>query len=280
MKNKTFSVMSLLVAAAAYSGVPLLAHAQDATTTAPAVAPTPAPMELSDSDAWKFGVTIPAWFPGINGNVKVAGHEINTDVNNSELRNHLDSSIGIALKASYDKFGLFTDVGYMKFSGNPIMVVDGARIERNYGLKFVVGNVGGSYVLYKSDGDHPLILTGTAGIRYWYTSSSIGIFGPEGSNLSFQGGKDRGIVDPVIGLRATQYIIDKLHVDVAGDFGGFGVNNNIDTTWSASALASYDFTSWFTLSAGFKALAINEQDTHTGVNETFYGFLAAATFTF
>ena len=264
--------MSLLVAAAAYSGVPLLAHAQDASTSTTAVAPTPAPLELTDTDAWKFGVTVPAFFPGINGDVKVHGHQENTDVNNAQLRNHLDSSVGIALKASWNKYGLYTDVGYMKFSGNP-------SPERNYSLKFVVGNVGASYLLYKQGDELPFILTGTAGIRYWYTASSIDLFDRNGIKI-FNGGNDRGIVQPDIGLRATQYIIQKLHVDVAGDIGGFGCNNNVDQTWGASAYLSYDFTKWFTLSAGFKALSINEQDSVNSITETFYGFAAAATFTF
>ena len=92
------------------------------------------------------------------------------------------------------------------------------------------------------------------------------------------------LAQPVIGVRATQYLTSKLHLDIAGDGGGFDVNNSTDWTWSTSGMLSYDFTKWFTLSAGYQALAIDESNgtgaSQKGVNLVFQGVAAALTFKF
>ena len=107
-----------------------------------------------------------------------------------------------------------------------------------------------------------------------------------GTNL-FSGSKTMNIVDPVIGLRATQYLTQKLHVDISGDGGGFNLNNDTDWTWSATGMLTYDFCKNFSLSAGYKALALDEskgsgvgKGGKMGADLVFQGALVAATLKF
>ena len=123
MKNNSPNVMRLLLAAAACAGSTLPACADDATApaaTPPATAP-PSIMENPtappDESQWRFGLTLPAWVVGINGNATVLGHQQNVNIDFSKLRDHLDNSISLGLDVSKGKFGLYGDVGYMKFSG-------------------------------------------------------------------------------------------------------------------------------------------------------------------
>jgi hypothetical protein len=54
----------------------------------------------------------------------------------------------------------------------------------------------------------------------------------------------------MIGLRGSQYLTSKLHLDFAGDIGGFGISDNqAELDWSATGMATYDFVKWFSLSA-------------------------------
>jgi hypothetical protein len=149
-------------------------------------------------------------------------------------------------------------------------------------LKFVIADGGVSYVFLKTGEEHPFVLAGTAGVRYWYADISTRLNVPVLGE--FNGGKIWRLADPVVGLRASQYLTRKLHLDVSGDFGGFDINNDTDITWSATGVATYDFAKWFSLSAGYKALAIDESkgsgDSKTGINLIFNGVLVAATFTF
>ena len=281
MKPRTPIAMSLLLVAAAIASTASLAHAQDsqATQTMNSAMPAMAPMDAPD-DAWKFGVTVPLWAPQINGNVTLRGIQQNVDVSFSQLRDHLDASFSLGLNAQKGKFGMFGTVGYMRFSGGNAAFSDN--------LKFLVANGGVSYLLVKTESDHPFVLIGTVGIRYWYTDNSLGIapriLPPPYFLNGFNGNNVQNVVDPVIGLRASQYFTPKLHLDVSGDGGGFDLNNDTDWTWSVTGVLAYDFAKWFTLSAGYSALALDESNgsgnSKNGVDLIFNGALVNLTFKF
>ncbi len=238
----------------------------------------------TDADAWKFGVTLPLWAPAIGGNVTVRGHQENVNVNFSQLREHLDASFSLAVDARKGKYDLYGDVGYMKFSTDQ-KFPDG-HVKATAGLKFLVADAGLAYTLIRTDSEHPFILEGTAGIRYWYTSIPV-TFKTDGGAVLFSGSKTWNIYDPVIGLRASQYFTSKFHLDIAGDGGGFNLNNGTDWTWSATGVLTYDFTEWFSLSAGYKALALDEANGSgtgkggkMGADLVFQGALVALSFHF
>ncbi len=268
-----------LLAAALVSALAAATTAQAADATAATTPATTAPAASND-DAWKFGVTVPLWAPEINGNVTTLGRVTDVNVNFSELKSHLDSSVSLSLNAQKDKFGLFGNVGYMKFTGGGGDPLGG---HTDWMLRFAVANAGLSYQLIRTETEHPFILTGTAGTRFWYTSTDI--YHRDSTNTrDFHKYNNLNLFDAVIGLRATQYITQKLHVDVAGDYGGFNCSHDVDTTWSASGMLTYDFTMWFSLSGGYQALGLKESDgtgaSKNGVNITFSGIAAALAFKF
>ena len=198
----------------------------------------------------------------------------------SQLKDHLDASFSLALNAQKGKFGMFGTLGYMKFSGG---FNDRAGGNFSADLKFLVANGGVSYLLVKTESEHPFALTGTAGLRYWYASTDVDHHDALG-NRDFHGYKNWDVFDPVFGLRASQYFTPKLHLDVSGDFGGFDLNNNTDWTWSATGMLAYDFAKWFTLSAGYSAVALDESNgsgsDKKGINLIFNGVAANLTFRF
>jgi len=250
----TSRLAALGVAALAVAGAGFTAQAQD--------------------DQWQFGVTVPLWAPQIDGNATLMGHQQNVHVSFSELKDHLDASFALGLEARKGKFGLYGDFGYMKFSasGN----VEGIPVDSQ--LKFVLANAGVSYQLIKTGSEHPFILEGTLGLRYWYTATEFSAGG-----LSY--GKERSLEDPMVGLRGSQYLTQKFHLDFAGDIGGFAISDNQSTLdWSATGLVTYDFAKWFSLSGGYKALALNASTGSgagkNGVDLVFNGFVIAAKFKF
>ena len=226
-------------------------------------------------DSWHFGVSVPLWAPQINGNATVRGHQQDVDVSFSQLKDHLDASFALGLDAHKGKFGLYGDVGYMKFSVGSGGVSDD--------LKFVVADGGMSYQLVKTGEERPFILAATAGVRFWGTWNKLTLRGP-GGNLLFSGSGNQTLVDPVIGLRGSQYLARKLHLDFAGDFGGFDISNDTDWTWSASGVVTYDFLKWLSLSAGYRALALDESNgsgtSKNGVNLIFNGAVIVVRFQF
>ncbi len=227
-------------------------------------------------DPWQFGVTVPLWAPRIDGNVTVKGHQEDVGISFSELKDHLDASFALGLEARKEKFGFSSGLGYMKFSAGSGGVDDE--------LKVLIVDAVGFYQLVKTGEQHPFVLEATAGIRYWGFWNDITVKGPAGTVL-FNGTFDKNLWDPIIGLRGSQFFTPKLHLDFAGDVGGFGISDNqSDLDWSATGLVSYDFAKWFTLSGGYRALALDVSrgsgSNEKGVDLIFNGALITAKFKF
>ena len=278
---KTTSPQNLIAAAltCALAATAATARADD---TAASSAATMAPAS-ANADDWKFAATLPLWAVAINGNATVRGQQANVNVNNAELRDKLDCSVGLALQAQKGKFGIFGNFGYMKFSGG-MPEPKGGQLDAS--LKFLMANAGVSYLLLKTGEEHPFMLAATAGVRYWYVATDLTYRDGTGTFV-YNGGNSMDVIDPVLGLRASQYLTKKLHLDVSGDGGGFNINHSTDWTWSVAGMVSYDFTQWFTLSAGYQAVALDEstgsgtgKNGEKGVNLIFSGFAAGLTFKF
>jgi hypothetical protein len=233
-------------------------------------------------EAWQFGVTVPLWAPQINGNATINGVQRDVNISFDQLKDHLDASFALGLEARKGKFGVYGDVGYLKFSGDG-KSASGAKAD--FGLKFVLADAGISYVLVKTDSDErPFLLEGTLGLRYWYTGTTL-VIKDSGGNVLLNGSNYQNLEDPMIGLRASQFFTSKFHLDLAGDIGGFGISDSQATLdWSATGVLTYDFVKWFSLSAGYKAVGLDASKgsgaNKNGVNLIFNGALIAATFKF
>jgi hypothetical protein len=232
-------------------------------------------------DGWQYGVTVPLWASQISGDVTLRGVKQDVDVSFSDLKDHIDASFSLGFEARQEKFGFYGGFGYMEFSGGHNSA-GGARAESE--LKFLIVDAGGFYRLVKTGEERPFILEAIAGLRYWHTESDLKITGTGGGVL-LDDSNDNDLLDPIIGLRGTKYLTEKLHLDFQGDIGGFGLSDDTsDLTWSAAGLVSYDCARWLTLSAGYKALAIDVEsgsgDRKRGLDLVFHGFLVAAKFTF
>jgi hypothetical protein len=255
--------------------------ASDASATAPAAdsSASDALKPAMDEDAWQFGLSVPLWAPKIDGNATVRGHQENVSVSFNTLREHLNTIFSLAVDARKGKFDFYGDVGYMRFSASQSFA-DG-HIKSWAGLKFLVADAGAGYTLIKTGSEHPFILEGTAGVRYWYVSMPV-TFSDDAGDTLFAGSKTWNLVDPVLGLRGSQYFTRKFHLDFAADGGGFDISHQTDWTWSAMGMLTYDFCKWFSLSAGYKALAIDELDNkgngNNGLNVIFDGALVTLNF--
>ena len=263
MKNLTRKVVAYLSATVLLTVTTLSIRAQDQA-----------------EDRWRFGVSVPLWAPSIDGNTTVHGQQQDANISFDQLKDHLDASFSLGLDASKGKFGIFSSVGYMKFSSDTHSTADGGSASAD--LKFVIANAGLSYVLVKTGQERPFILAGTAGIRYWYAETDLTLTDSEGNSTNPS--QHKSLVDPVIGLRGSQYFTPKLHLDFAGDFGGFDISYDTDITWSASGVMTYDFAKWFSLSAGYSALSLHVENgsgtSKNGFDLTFHGPQIVAKFKF
>lgn len=232
-------------------------------------------------DGWNFALGVPGWFAGINGNATVRGMQRDVNVNFDQIWNHLQSIYALNFSAQKGKWGIYADALYMRMTANPSG--QEGYITSDASLDFFVGDADVTYQILKTTGEHSLTINALAGLRYWYVGTSMAIY--DNVNHHQHGGSAYfNVPDPIIGIRATQYLTEKLHLDVNLDGGGFNINNSTDWTWGAVGTLAYDFTKWFTLSAGYQALAIDEStgsgDQKKGANLILNGALVEATFKF
>lgn len=234
-----------------------------------------------NDDSWQFGITVPLWAPSIEGDVTVRGRTADVDVGFDDLKDHLDAALSLGIELRKRSYGFYGDFGYMKFSADA-SGANGASGDAD--LKFIVGNAGGFFRLADTGGESPFILEMTAGLRYWYVGTELELTGPLGI-VEVDSGDIKRLYDPVVGLRLTEYLTTKLHLDLAGDVGGFEItSDSSDLTWSGKGLLSYDVARWFTLSAGYYALALEESSgsgtSERGIDIIMHGVMLAAKFKF
>jgi len=227
--------------------------------------------EDQPDDPWRYSITLPLQAPRIDGNVTVASIKENVNVDFDKLREHLQDAASLAFGVGKQQYGFFGDIGYMRFTGG--------GGPRSYELKFLIGDLGGYYRIAKVGEERPLILSVTGGGRFWYTDTSF-----SDSNIGLSGGKARNLEQPVIGLRATQVFTPKLHLDMMSDVGGFNIGYDTDSTWSAAGVLTYDFTKWFSLSGGYKAVNVDVMNGHdlgqNGINIIIHGPVVLLSFKF
>jgi len=234
------------------------------------------------NDPWRLGVSVPLWAAGLDGTVKAGGREADLHVPFDKIAEHLDAAFALGLEARKEDYGFYADATYMKLSAGGSG--PGGNIHGNLDLKFLLADVGGFYRLVKIGNDCPFVLDATAGLRYWGIKSDLTITDLAGTTLLDRSGR-KWLLDPVAGLRASQYFTAKLHLDVQGDVGGFDIlHKSADFDWSAVGQLTYDFTQMFSLSAGYKAVGVDVSPSvrsrDIDLNLIFHGVLIAAKFTF
>lgn len=232
-------------------------------------------------DPWRFSATLPVWAPGIDGDVTVRGQTADLSVGFDDLKDHLDAALSLGFEVRKERFGFYGGFGYMKFSGD----ASGRRgSDADAELKFLVAEGGIAYRLTKVGDTHPFILEAIAGVRYWYVKTELKITGP-GGGILLDNDSSHNLLDPIIGLRGSQYLAEKWHLDFQADIGGFGISNDSsDLDWSAAGLVTWDAKRWLSLSAGYKALATDVEDgsgnSKKGVDIVMHGLLLTAQFKF
>ena len=229
--------------------------------------------EEEDSDPWRFGVTVPLWAPAIDGDVTLRGQTKHVSISFQDLKDHLDASFAMGAQVRKEQFGFFGNVGYLKFDSEGGV---------NWTLKILIAEAGALVRVMKVGETRPFTLDATAGLRYWWVDNNLTLQTPIGTlknNPTYE------LYDPVLGLRASQYLLPKFHIDVGADVGGFGISaNQAKVDWSATGVGTYDFFKWLSVSAGYKALGLDIHngfgDQKKGLNITMHGLLVAATVKF
>jgi hypothetical protein len=227
-----------------------------------AAQPTP-----PDQDGWQFFMPTYLWMPGIDGDMTAKGRTADVSVDPQDVFDHTDVGIILYLEVRKQKYGFFIEPFYTVLSADSSGTSNfGDTRSVDLELEQWIATGGGFYQLVHTGGDKPLTLDVMAGARWWSMKNTLTFKGPIIGRV--QGTDTTEFLDPYVGFRARQYLTRKLFVAVRGDVGGFDLSDDCsDLSWQALGLVGYDFNQYFTLHAGYRALA-GDYDEGGGANKT------------
>jgi hypothetical protein len=76
---------------------------------------------------WQFGVSVPLWAAGIQGDVTVQGVKSDLDVGFDDLWDHLDAAFSIAMEARKERFGISDDSSHFDWSAMGALTYDATK---------------------------------------------------------------------------------------------------------------------------------------------------------
>ena len=245
------------------------------------------PTVAKAADDWQFAVTPYLWGAGIDGTVKIKGHEADFSKPFDEIIKDLDLAGMLNLQVRKGRFGAYTDVMYLGTSDstsvlNPATGATLADVSTSldqwlidFGASWAVAQWGAGGA--GSKGVVDLFLGG----RYWNLTTEFTAKSPFfAGELGVE--KTADWVDPIVGARFAVDFTPKLLLIGRGDVGGFDLGGSISKlTWSASACLGWRFTPLLSAYAGWKYLSVErESDRGATIDLALSGPVLGLAFTF
>lgn len=212
-----------------------------------------APKQPSE-DRWTFTVAPYAWAAGIKGTVGQFGlPPIEVDASFADVLKHFDIGAMGAAEARYGRFGIATDLQYIRVStdaNTPAgLIADHVEVTSKTLSLF------GAAMWRAVDTDEASVDL-MAGARLWSVNTKVD---PVGGPLGFTEFSDGDTwVDPVIGAKARLNLQNDIYLTGWGMVGGFGAASRI--TWDVMGAVGYEVTETTSLIAGYRALGVDYQN--------------------
>ncbi|MBW8636879.1 hypothetical protein K1W69_06740 [Hoeflea sp. WL0058] len=246
-----------------------------AVEAADLVAPEPPVVEaVSVESPWSGQLAIYGWLPWMSGDAGINSlPPVSFSLDPSDILNALDMTIQATGDISYDRFGLFGDIVYMKISGSNATSVGPLVASADLGVAMTVGTLAGAYEFYKDD---TTSLKALAGARYWSVDTTLSLaLIPIGAT---SGSETISWWDPVVGLRGRKQLTDKIYVTATGLIGGFGVGSEF--MWDVFGGIGYEFNDHLAITAGWRGMGVDYSDGGDIVDMTSQGPLIGVGFRF
>jgi len=195
----------------------------------------------------------------------------------SEILENLNGAFFVTGLARKDWFVIAADFNYVSTSetdDTPIPFIS---------VKADVEQISGTIAAGAAVIDEPgAVLYALAGARAWHVDAKVTASGnipqdaPPGFSLSVS--DTWSFVDPVVALRGRLALTETVSLTGYADIGGFGVGS--DFTWQTVAAVNYALSNRFSVSAGYRHLAVDYSDGGQLLDIELSGPLVGATLKF
>ena len=210
----------------------------------------------------------------------LAGRTTHIDESFGDILDNLDIGFMGVAEARYERFGVFTDLVYVKLSDSGDTPFGILANSVDFTTKSLMWTAAGEYrLLDQSDAS----VDAFAGFRLFSIENELD-FNPPGLLGGLELSQTETWADPIVGLKGRLSVTPQIYLTSWGLIGG-GASS--DLVWDVMAGAGYQFTETFSVEIGYRAAGVDysndgfvydvgsaRSDTGRGVS-----FLMHATFT-
>jgi opacity protein-like surface antigen len=221
---------------------------------------------------WKFALTAYLWTTktGVTAETP-AGETVEAELSFSDALKDLDFAFMGAFEARKGKFSLFTDGMYFKLSptnSTPGPVVDDVTVRTQM-------TVISSYAAYRVHDDPSLAVDLAGGFRWASLDTDVTTRGGIIPDQAFNNSDDW--IDPVIGIRLTTQLSDKVSATLFADYGGFSGDSS---TWQTALSVGYALNDRWALRGGYRYMEFDREIDGRDFSMDQSGLLLGATYSF
>jgi hypothetical protein len=215
---------------------------------------------------WGGSVTIYGWLPWLNTDVTApGGREADISFSASDVLDALQFAAFAKADVHRDRvFGL-TDLVYSSLAGDQ-RLSGPLESDVNADIKLLLWTFGAGYRAYE---DERFTADVFGAGRLYDFDVDLKAVGGGPAGLSRSSSRSTTVVDPVLGVRGTAELTEKLVASALVDIGGFGVGTEF--TWEAFGGVSYAFTPRVAGELGFRYLSIDYDDADLDLDLQLYG---------
>lgn len=235
--------------------------------------PEPGAGEPITEPGWTFTLAPYLWATGLKGDIGVDGlPEVDVDVSFSDVLKHFDIGFMGAGEARYDRFGILTDLLYVKLSAHDGVNTRFIDADIDLTQKELTTLGAFEYRVLEGEGGSLDVL---AGGRLWWLKTELDF---DGAKIDASGSDSETWVDPIVGLKGRINLGSDVYLAGWGMIGGFGVSSEF--FWDAMGGLGYQVSDSFSLFAGYRGLSVDYKNDGFVFDVDMNGPLLGAVFNF
>ena len=261
--------VSKLISAGLFS----LFWAAGAAGAADAVIPGADAVEYTTPSGWTFNVALYGWLAGLEGDVGVRGRTAHVDASFSDVLEDLDIGVMGFAEARYERFGVFTDLNYVKLSTSSDTPFGVLASSADFTTHSLMWTAAGEYRLL----DQPdASLDAFAGFRLFSIENELN-FNPPGLLGGLDLSQTETWADPIVGLKGNVALSPQFYLTSWAMIGG-GASSDI--VWDLMGGGGYWFTESFSVFLGYRAAGVDYENDGFVYDVVQHGPILGAVFRF
>jgi hypothetical protein len=228
----------------------------------------PSPTE-AQTDGWQWSVTPYLWATAIDGELSAGERSAPVFLSFADAADNLTGAVSFHAEASRGKWGVLTDLTFIRLSSSTDFTLAGRTIQGQVELDNVIFEIGGSYLL-----NQEARVGVIGGLRTYTLAPTLDFRGPNAGVTPI----DASPTSPnaFVGVIFRPRLNDKWTLIGRADIGA----GDADFTWSAVVGLEVNVVSWGAIQFGYKGLGIDAagDDIVSDYQMTHYGPIAGFRF--